>query len=508
MPRKSVRKTNRGLTYEKDQLQTAVRAVLEGMSLRVAARTYGVPKNTIQRHSKGPVKNFGGETYFSSNQESALANRILYLSRRGFPITIDELLSATFTYARTLRRRKEIGSIPDCWAKNCKASYDWFEGFRNRNPSIALRIAENLSTARAEAFNPQRISDFFKEVKEQSAHLDIFDNFPNLVYNCDETGLSTVPNSSKKVLASKGGRVVQKIGAGERGTLTTLIPCANAIGQLIPPFLIFKGHGSVDASLYPPGTQIFYSQSGYIDQNIFLEFLKHFDEHRVHIPGKKCILFLDGHSSHITVESISFANEAGIEIFCLPPHSSHRLQPLDTHFNKPLKLKWSDEVSGFLRISDRVFLSKKEFHHPFCNTWSHMKNRYELIIKAFNYCGLFPLRNNTSSVDFDKCGAFISHEMNVSLVEDKENSLTSLEPTSSSAEPSSSGAFSGSHSSLPRRILLSPKKHTNITHTKKHVAFVTSPNFLENKKLKDLKDHQQNPQIKMILRIQKRNAVL
>lgn len=115
--------------------------------------------------------------------------------------------------------------------------------------------------ARAEAFNKFQIEQFFKDVTERAAELQIFESYPNLIYNCDETGLSTVPNSSKKVLALKGTRVVQKIGVGERGTLTTLIPCANASGQLIPPFLIFKGHAPVDTSLYPPSTKMLFAIS-------------------------------------------------------------------------------------------------------------------------------------------------------------------------------------------------------------------------------------------------------
>ena len=44
----------------------------------------------------------------------------------------------------------------------------------------------------------------------------------------------------KKVLAEKGVKLVQRLQCAERETLTTL-PCANACGDFIPPFLIFMG---------------------------------------------------------------------------------------------------------------------------------------------------------------------------------------------------------------------------------------------------------------------------
>lgn len=473
MVRKYKRLTSRGSTYSRE-LENAVKAVREGMPYLTAEQSFGVPRNTIRRHYKGRVKAYGGETFFTADQEKALVDRTLYLSQRGFPISIDDFCRAAYAFAQKLRRRKEVGQISQTWLSNRKASYDWLEGFRKRNPSISLRVAENLSVTRAEAFNEARIRNFFNEVAEKSEMLDIFDDYPNLVYNCDETGLSTVPNSSNKVLAVRGARTVQKVSVGERGTLTTLIPCGNASGQLIPPFLIFNGHAPVDVSLYPQGTKIFYTHSGYVDQTIFLLFLKHFEEHKVHVPGKRCILFLDGHTSHITVESIQFANESGIELFCLPPHSSHRLQPLDTHFNKPLKAKWSEVLSKYLKQSDKVFLNKTVFVEVFSEVWNYMTSRPDLLINGFTHCGLFPLKNPTTSADFEKSKSFISSE--ASPRED----TTPLDVPCSSGTATVSSDHNSSSSAI-RSVLSSPRKHSNPNHRKEHVAYVSSPTVLGQK---------------------------
>ena len=48
-------------------------------------------------------------------------------------------------------------------------------------------------------------------------------------------------------------------------------------------------------------------------------------------------LVLDDHNSHFLIEAIEYDMNSGIKMIRLPPHSSHRMQPLDTHFNETLK---------------------------------------------------------------------------------------------------------------------------------------------------------------------------
>ena len=92
---------------------------------------------------------------------------------------------------------------------------------------MVLRKPEGLSAARA--FNPTRVNKYFQEIKSiLPANVD-----PRLVFNIDETGLSTVPNDSSLVLAHKGQKTVSKIKVGERGVLTTVIPCYPAPNRVM-----------------------------------------------------------------------------------------------------------------------------------------------------------------------------------------------------------------------------------------------------------------------------------
>ena len=41
------------------------------------------------------------------------------------------------------------------------------------------------------------------------------------------------------------------------------------------------------------------------------------------------LLIYDNHFTHITIASIIVAKESGLTLLTLPPHCSHRMQPLD-----------------------------------------------------------------------------------------------------------------------------------------------------------------------------------
>ena len=93
-------------------------------------------------------------------------------------------------------------------------------------------MAQNLSNSRAQGFNESRIKSFYKQLEEVFDETSV-NNFPQLIYNADETGLSVVPNSSSRVRARKGERNVYQ---GERGSLTTLLACIKAIGHIFNLF--------------------------------------------------------------------------------------------------------------------------------------------------------------------------------------------------------------------------------------------------------------------------------
>lgn len=56
------------------------------------------------------------------------------------------------------------------------------------------------------------------------------------------------------------------------------------------------------------------------------------------------ILFIDGHTSHLTMHTSKFCREKHIILISLYPNATHILQPLDIGFFKPMKTQWKEEV--------------------------------------------------------------------------------------------------------------------------------------------------------------------
>ena len=66
--------------------------------------------------------------------------------------------------------------------------------------------------------------------------------------------------------------------------------------------------------------------------------------------GKYRLLILDGHGSHVTAEFDQYAKQNSIIVLCMPPHSSHILQPLDVSCFAVLKRLYGRAVEAQMRV--------------------------------------------------------------------------------------------------------------------------------------------------------------
>ncbi|KAL8288211.1 hypothetical protein RB597_000566 [Gaeumannomyces tritici] len=115
--------------------------------------------------------------------------------------------------------------------------------------------------------------------------------------------------------------------------LVTVTETCSAAGQTIPPFIIMAG---VNLSVkhimnsLESGTRLCTSENGWTDDLIALDWLKHFIEHtKPAAEGEYRLLLIDNHGSHLTFPFWQRCEAARIILFPLPPHTTHKLQPLD-----------------------------------------------------------------------------------------------------------------------------------------------------------------------------------
>ncbi|KAJ8965371.1 hypothetical protein NQ317_002874 [Molorchus minor] len=213
--------------------------------------------------------------------------------------------------------------------------------------NLSVRTPEKTSIARASGFNRPQVMRFFENLR---GLIEKYGFTAKDIYNMDESGMLTVPNKIPKVISSKGKKTVNKVVSGERGQLITAVCCISAAGVYVPPALIFPRKREkpelIDGA--PPGTILMISDSGFINGDLFLIWLKHFKSFINCSTNEPILLVLDNHSSHISLAAITFCRRNGIHLLSLPPHSSHRLQPLDVVFFGPLKSAYSQEADKWM----------------------------------------------------------------------------------------------------------------------------------------------------------------
>jgi hypothetical protein len=99
----------------------------------------------------------------------------------------------------------------------------------------------------------------------------------------------------------------------------------------------------------PPGPIHACHPSGWIQSDIFTGWFRHFICHIKPTAEDPVILVLDGHLSHShNLEVINLGQENRVSIISLPPHSTHKVQPLDLAFMGPLKWYCAQEIKCWL----------------------------------------------------------------------------------------------------------------------------------------------------------------
>ena len=129
----------------------------------------------------------------------------------------------------------------------------------------------------------------------------------------------------------------------------TVIEAIDAAGRKPPPPLViiqgkylmsdwFSSEMDLDATIVT-------SESGFTNNAIGIEFLKHFIKHTddagPHSEWK--LLLMDNHDSHETAEFLKLANDNHILPYPLIPHLTHCMQPLDVGVFQPYK-HWHDRA--------------------------------------------------------------------------------------------------------------------------------------------------------------------
>jgi hypothetical protein len=86
----------------------------------------------------------------------------------------------------------------------------------------------------------------------------------------------------------------------------------------------------------PSGTHGTSQCSGWFNGDKFTEFLDHFIYHVKSKKDHQMLPLSDNHESRTTIPAISKCYKNGVIMLTLPPHTSHKLQPLGRYVFGPV----------------------------------------------------------------------------------------------------------------------------------------------------------------------------
>jgi len=311
-------------------------------------------------------------------QEKELMKYLLQATTIYYGLTIRELVTMAYEFAK-----KSGVRYPTEWDVHGQASKDWYYAFMHRHPNLSLRMPEQTSANRARAFCAENVKAFFANLDVAMFQSGITYD-PDRIWNMDETGCPTVPTKTVKVIAEKGKKRVGQKTSAERGTNVTLAFAVNAAGQSIHPFFIFPKKNMQNSWMAKasPGTVGVANESGWMDAKTFTKYLGHFIKHAHASKSSPTLLLLDSHTSHLSIEVIDMAIDAGITMLSFPPHCTHRMQPLDVTVYGPFKTMFSRQCQNWmkshssLQFYDIVLIAEQCLNA--CVTQRNVKNGFKI----------------------------------------------------------------------------------------------------------------------------------
>ncbi|XP_030767168.1 uncharacterized protein LOC115890944, partial [Sitophilus oryzae] len=384
--------------YDEENLQKALREVYNGLPLREVARRFGIPRATLQfRRSQKFVKtSFGPNPILSYDEEKILVKWISENHKRGFPCRKENIQESVKEFLDKNPRENPF--------VNNRPGEAWYKAFLRRNPEITIRTAEAVTAASANV-SENDIRRWFTQIEEFLQEKNLMDVFqdPDRIMNADETCFFLCPKNTK-VLAPKGARNVYEMEHASSKTTLTVMFTFRASGKVTPPMIIYpyKRLPMNVAKSIPGEWGIGLSDTGWMKAEIMCDYIEnvlypHLKNSNTTFP---VILFLDGHSTHLTYKLSCLCKRLEIVLICLYPNSTRLLQPADVAAFKPIKNGWKKAVIEWRRDHPLESLTKEHFA-PVLKLAIDRCAKSQTIKNGFRATGLYPW--DVNSIDFFKC---------------------------------------------------------------------------------------------------------
>lgn len=337
---------DRNVRNQKDKVMKAVEAIALNKTL---------PKN-LQFTQKELISHFGASR---SGVYSALST----IAKGGIPRKvgrhkrIDTKMKQSII-SRLKKEKKESGSIARATLENI---YDEIVLSEESDPEVtsANRPSKSTFLSLAKDLNAQKktVSAQYEENQRPSkgTYENLYCEMEKLgigekydyafVFNMDETYVASKDKDSSSFVwcfEDSESRLPFK----NPKTHVTMVNCIGVDFPSIPPAFIVTRElldDKVFKKLHKSVPIYFNSDSGWMSISILLDWAKYVfvPSVEVFLGSRRALLILDGHSTHVNEEFVSYLREHHIDTFVLPPNCTQYVQPLDcgiyAHFKRELR---------------------------------------------------------------------------------------------------------------------------------------------------------------------------
>ena len=257
---RSPKRPTKRIQWSDEAMVAALGAVKGGETILRAARTYGVPRSTLQDRVNGRVTHGvrpGPKPYLAPAEEKELSLFIVDVAKADYGKTRKEIKAIAENVA------KEKGII-----RSNKVTDGWFNRFMDRNPKLSLRKGDATANVRMDSLNADTMKQYFSLLKDTLQEHGVMDS-PAQIYNVDETGMP-LDHRPPKILTKKGQKKVRYRTSGNKSQII-VIGCVSAVGHAIPPFVIFdaKNLNAEWTNGEVAGTTYGLSSKGWVDTELF-----------------------------------------------------------------------------------------------------------------------------------------------------------------------------------------------------------------------------------------------
>ncbi|XP_018372981.1 PREDICTED: uncharacterized protein LOC108767549 [Trachymyrmex cornetzi] len=147
----------------------------------------------------------------------------------------------------------------------------------------------------------------------------------------------------------------------------------------------------------PVGATYGCSQNGWTNEHLYINWLQHFKNHVKPTHDNPMLIILDNYASHISLAAFEFCKANFITVDTLPPHTSHKTQPLDLTFFGPLKTALYREYELFL--STNAYEKITEYNFAELLNKAFLKVAMEKGISGFSSAGIWPINPDKFNED-------------------------------------------------------------------------------------------------------------